>query len=194
MASLQVPDVPDSHESDWTRIHESLGKLILETAYAKLEHHDPDDVSEISMDTTLDMAAYTWGLEVAPLCEALLKIDPDHQMTKDLLTWIDSGRETEDFGAVFASDPLMAELCSRMGVDWMLETFPLAWDSDVTTWTEIAEFHASFELRLHTYLTYSSFGESYGIVCGALGMTSYYHWSQTSFVERYEAIRASFRV
>lgn len=193
MASVEVPDVPDSHESDWPRIHESLGKLILKTAYAKLEHHDPDDVSEISMDTTLDMAAYTWDLEVAPLCQALLKIDPDHQMSKDLLKWIDSGRETEDFGTVFVSDPLMSELCSRMGVDWMLKTFPLAWDFDVETWTEIAQFHACFELRLHTYLKYSSFGKSYRFVCDAIGLTSCDYWS-SSFVERYEAIRASFRV
>lgn len=193
MASVEVPDVPDSHESDWTRIHESLGKLILETAYEKLEHHDPDDRSEISLDTTLDMAAYTWGLEVAPLCEALLKIDPDHQMTKDLLTWIDSDRDPGDFGAVFASDPLMSDLCSRMGVDWMLRTFPLAWDYDVTTWTEIAYYHTSFELRLQTYLKYSSFGKSYRFVCDAIGLTSYDHWSPTSFVERYQAIRESFR-
>lgn len=194
MASLQVPDVPDAHVSDWTRVHESLGKLILETAYAKLEHHDPDDVSEISLDTTLDMAAYTWDLEVAPLCEALLKIDPDHQMTKDLLTWIDSGRDTEDFGAVFASDPLMSELCSRMGVDWTLETFPFAWDYDVSTWTEIARFHASFELRLFRYLKFSSFGKPYKFVCDAIGLSMYDYWRPSSFMERYDAIRASFRV
>ena len=172
MAYTEVPDVPDSEVTDWDYVADALKAKVLEVAEghllsskAYLLDTGHDQGSMISGDTNFDLRQAFWEGEALPLYDALLKLDPDNAVLRELAAC----DAPYDVRGAFSSDPVLACLCERMGHEWRESTFPLSY-GDHETLSDVVAFFDTFEARLKETLRFISFPRSADHVMAALGL------------------------